>query len=195
MKNAIYIFSIILFFNACCKKGVTTYNTASELQWMLMPDITQPYFIFRDSITGVEDSVLAGKGGVRLFLVNGNLIGRNYNEKCEDLFEEYTVYMFHDSLKQGHFDFLIEIENNRLNYYVFSADRIQQKSYSLSYNPFTGVYYPTFLLNGTVYNNVYYNNDINNQLYFCSNKGIIKYTYKTDTSYVVKELVRSNNPK
>jgi hypothetical protein len=204
MKKILFLFSIILFFNACCKKGVTTYITDPELKNITSIQ-TGTYYIYRDSITGVEDSVWVEHSISQIFPVNSELYGKNYNDKCEDHYEVHEIHLRKNNDNSFPYKSINIFKNSIQGFYTFISKPFETNLIKTTHYGYyrNEKFFLSFNLLTNNYDNVYHvslkeaipnslQDSVETNTYFSTETGMIKYSIKTDTSYVVKELIRSH---
>ncbi len=190
MKKIFIFFTLMFFASACCKKGVTTFVTDPEIiNAGTFKDGT--YLIYRDSVSGKEDS--AWTTGFRKYKYPVKSTPTN-KEDCYiiDYEEGYETAFLSTSSYKLRLTVMPYTINGFFEFGDFLNDNYINKHFNMTLKPFSGIFYPTFQLNGNTYENVYFNGDYENAIYFSTKSGIIKHSVKIDTSYVVKELIRSH---
>ncbi len=204
MKKYIIFFTMLFFASACCKKGVTTYITDPEMISVGSFKVGT-YYIYKDSTTSIEDSVWVTSNISSIIPVNAELLGKNYNRKCEDLFETVALKMKTINNKYGEY----QISNKGIRFFnypipelilklPFKIGEIPSSTFILNKNI---QFYPSYNLNGINYDKVYQieskvfidntNDTTFGTTFFSTTTGLLKYSIKNDTSFHVYELVRS----
>ncbi len=203
MKKNIIFFMLLFFASACCKKGVTTYITDPEIISAGTFKVGT-YYIYRDSITGVEDSIWVVDYNRAIYDMSSNYY--KSDSRCFDKTEQIrTIFksISDTSINISYINTTASTSYSNIGYLLnkpFIIDEVQSnpKGYIKNIN-----FYPNYNFINNNYQNVYHrynkmalNNVLNDSLvtntYYSSYSGLVKFSIQTDTSYVVKELIRSN---
>ncbi|MBP6455197.1 MAG: hypothetical protein KA275_00600 [Chitinophagaceae bacterium] len=208
-KNIKYIifFTLLFFASSCCKKGVTTFVTDLE---MISAGTFKPgtYYIYKDSITGKEDSIWVESFYKDIKLSNAEAYSKKkIDYDCEDKVEVYLLKLKNESNNSFEFQNITTIRSTtytnlsaRLLIKPFVENEIETTHYGWYKNE---KFYQNYNLLSNNYSNVYnvsrkeaiyksLQDTVLINTFYSSHTGLIKYSIKTDTSLVVKELVRSH---
>ena len=111
MKKYIIFFTLFFFVSACCKKGVTSYITDPELISAGTFKVGT-YYIYRDSITGIVDSIWVESFSKDINLSNAEAYGRKkIDYDCEDKVEVYSLKLKNESNSSFEFQNITTIIN------------------------------------------------------------------------------------